>query len=109
MQARNLGFLINVHGILCVPVAFAQTISDTLSLAFFFPRVLLTSSNSISKVYLSSSQKNKPVSSMLYTFSKSYFEIMAYNLSKAATRQDFFGPPLLHHNEEKTVGFHGVL
>ena len=72
-----------------VLVAFAQTTSNTLSLAFFFTRVLLTSSNGISKVYLGSSRKNKPVSSMLCTFSRSYFEIMAYNLSKAATRSRF--------------------
>ena len=89
MQAGNLGFPINVQGILCVPVAFAQTTSDTLSLAFFFPRVLLTSSNGISKVYLGSSRKNKPVPSMLYIFSGSYFAIMAYNFSKAATRSGF--------------------
>ena len=34
---------------------------------------------------------------------------MAYNLSKAATRQDFLGPPLLLHGEEEVVVFHGVL
>ena len=72
-----------------VLVAFAQTTSNTLSLGFFFTRVLLTSSNAIRKVYLGTSQKNKPVSSMLCTFSRSYFEIMAYNLSKAATRSRF--------------------
>ena len=90
MQVGNLAFPINVHGFLCVPVAFAQTTSDTLSLAFFFPRVLLTSSKGISKVYLGSSRKNKPVSSMLYTFSASYFAIMAYKLSKVATRSGLY-------------------
>ena len=88
-QAGNLAFPINVHGISCVPVAFARTTSDTLSSAFFMPRMLLTSSNCISKVYLGSSRKNKTVSSMLYTFSRSYFATMACNLSKAATRSEF--------------------
>ena len=43
IQAGNLGFPINVYRILCVLAAFAQTKSDTFSLAFFFRRVLLTS------------------------------------------------------------------
>ena len=43
--------------ILCVPVAFAQTTRETLSFAFFFPRVLLTSSNGISNVYLGNNRK----------------------------------------------------
>ena len=89
MQAKNWAFPINVHGILCVPMAFASTTSYTLSLAFFLPCVLLTFSNGISNVYLGSSQKNKPVTSMLYTFLGSYFAIAAYNLFKPATRSGF--------------------
>ena len=86
MQAGNLAFPINVHRNFCVSLAFAQTTSDTLFLAFFFPRVLPTFSKGISKVHLGSNQKNKPVSFVLYAFLGSYFAIMAYNVSKTATR-----------------------
>ncbi|KNH05084.1 hypothetical protein XU18_3812 [Perkinsela sp. CCAP 1560/4] len=92
-HTRVSDFPIIARGILYDPVAVAQTISVNLSLDFFFHRMVAISSDGNARVYIGSSLKNRPVSSILYTFSGVSLAMTAYNSSNAFNSTRLFCLP----------------